>query len=327
MRNNGTPASPGEGESPPSTLEPRTGSTRDGKPLSLNRAAAPDLVPWLARIMSAEVRLPAGATVRCGMFNDAGQLRVLMAGEWSAETSEGNRRFNLGNRGQALFFGPHSRHMPITVEGSFRVVGISFRPGAEHVMGGLVPTKTLDQIIDFDEIVGHGRLASRFPPDGSNADWIDRMEALLREFVARRKPAAPDPVTLAFDRFAFASPGAPVAEFIEQYAVTQRTLERIVKRDFGLTPKQVLRRARVLDMASQLLGVAAPEEAAEQAMRFFDQSHLIREFTHFFGMTPQQFVRKPNPLLRITLEGRQARRLEELQRIAPGTTPWRAVDP
>ena len=305
-------------------LEPLTGATRDGQPLSLNRAAAPDLSPWLARIMSAEVNAPPGSIVRCSMFNDTAQLRVLMSGEWSAETNDGNRRYNLDNRGQALFFGPHCHSMPITVEGSFRVVGLSFRPGAEHAMGGPLPSETLDRILDFDAIVGHGQLGERFAPQSSNTAWIDRMEELLREFVTRRSPPPPDPVTNAFDRFAFASPDAPVAEFLDGYGVTQRTLERIVRRDFGMTPKQVLRRARVLDMASQLLGVAAPEEAEELALRFFDQSHLIREFSHYFGMTPQQLARRPNPLLRITLEGRQARRLEELKRIKPGATPWRA---
>ena len=324
MKENGSPPATAGSDPAGPALEPLSGATRDGQPLSLNRAAAPDLSPWLARIMSAEVRAPAGAIVRCGMFNDTGQLRVLMSGQWTAETSDGHTRHNLDNRGQALFFGPHSHAMPITVTGSFRVTGLSFRPGAEHAMGGPLPSQTLDRILDYDAIVGHGRLGDRFASQRSNDAWIDRMEELLREFVARRNPPTPDPVTNAFDRFAFASPNAPVGEFIEGYGVTQRTLERIVRRDFGMTPKQVLRRARVLDMASQLLGVAAPDEADELAMRFFDQSHLIREFSHFFGMTPQQLARRPNPLLRITLEGRQARRLEELQRIEPGETPWRA---
>lgn len=326
MKQNGLPPTTAGSDPAVPALEPLTGATRDGQPLSLNRAAAPDLAPWLARIMSAEVWAPAGTVVRCSMFNDTGQLRVLMSGEWTAETSDGHTRYNLDNRGQALFFGPHRHSMPITVTGSFRVVGLSFRPGAEHAMGGPLPIETFDRILDYDAIVGHGQLGKRFDAENSNDAWIDRMEELLREFVTRRDPPLPDPVTTAFDRFAFATPDAPVSEFIDSFGVTQRTLERIVKRDFGMTPKQVLRRARVLDMASQLLGVAAPEEADEQAMRFFDQSHLIREFSHFFGMTPQQLVRLPNPLLRITLEGRQARRLEELQRIEPGATPWR-VDP
>ena len=320
------------GSSPPSAgtepagpaLEPLTGATRDGQPLSLNRAAAPDLTPWLARIMSAEVNVPSESIVRCGMFNDTAQLRVLMSGEWTAETRDGNRRYNLDNRHQALLFGPHSHLMPITVGGSFRVVGLSLRPGAEHAMGGPLPSRALDRILDFDAVVGHGRLGDQFVASNSNEAWIDRMEGLLREFIVRRNPPPPDPVTNAYDRFAFASPEAPVAEFLEGYGVTQRTLERIVRRDFGMTPKQVLRRARVLDMASQLLGVAAPEEAESLMLRFFDQSHLIREFSQYFGMTPHQLARRPNPLLRITLEGRQARRLEELKRIVPGSTPWRA---
>ena len=322
------------GSSPPSAgiepigpaLEPLTGATRDGQPLSLNRAAAPDIAPWVARIMSAEVNAPPGTIIRCGMFNDSASLRVLFHGRWGADTADGPASYNLGNEGQALFFGAHTRTMPITVDGSFRVAGLSLRPGAEHALGGILPSLSMDRIIDFDEIVGHGRLGGRFDVGSSHEAWADRFEALLREFVVRRNPPPPDPVTLAFDRFAFVSPDAHVSEFLEGYGVTQRTLERIVKRDFGMTPKQVLRRARVLDMASQLLGVAAPEEAEELALRFFDQSHQIREFSHFFGMTPQQLARRPNPLLRITLEGRQARRLEELNRIEPGGTPWRADD-
>ena len=324
MKENGLPPTTAGNEPAGPALEPLTGATRDGQPLSLNRAPSPDVAPWVARIMSAEVNAPTGTTIRCGMFNDTANLRVLFHGRWGADTADGPASYNLGNEGQALFFGAHSRRMPITVDGSFRVAGLSLRPGAEHAMGGLLPGLSMDRIIDYDRIVGHGRLGGRFDVGVGHDAWADRFEALLRDFIERRAPPPPDPVTTAFDRFAFASPDAPVAEFIEGYGVTQRTLERIVRRDFGMTPKQVLRRARVLDMAAQLLGVAAPDEADELAMRFFDQSHLIREFSHFFGMTPQQLARRPNPLLRITLEGRQARRLEELKRIEPGATPWRA---
>ncbi|QGN54861.1 AraC family transcriptional regulator [Novosphingobium sp. Gsoil 351] len=324
MKENGSPSTAAGGNAADPVLEPLTGETRDGLPLSLNRAAAPDVSPWVARIMSAEVRAPAGTTIRCNMFNDAANLRVLFHGRWGAETVDGPASYNLGNQGQALFFGPLSKCMPITVDGSFKVAGLSLRPGAEYAMGGMLPSASMDRIIDFDGIVGHGRLGDRFDVAAGHDAWADRFEELLREFIALRRPPPPDPVTTAFDRFAFASPDAPVSEFIATHGVTQRTLERIVKRDFGMTPKQVLRRARVLDMASQLLGVAAPDEAEALALRFFDQSHLIREFSHFFGMTPQQLTRRANPLLRITLEGRQARRLEELRRIEPGATPWRA---
>jgi len=105
--------------------------------------------------------------------------------------------------------------------------------------------------------------------------------------------------------------------------IGMRQLERIVRRDFGMTPKHVMRRARALDMASHLRGVADHEEAEALMLRYYDQSHLIREFTALIGMSPRQFVERPQPLMTLTLETRQARRLEMLDRIAPGgSPPW-----
>lgn len=83
--------------------------------------------------------------------------------------------------------------------------------------------------------------------------------------------------------------------------------------------------ARALDIAANLIGVADSSEAEEIALRYFDQSHVIRDFTSFFGVTPHKFRAQPRPLLTITLEQRQARRLEELKRLRPGEhRPWLA---
>src|SRR3546814_11208346 len=95
-----------------------------------------------------------------------------------------------------------------------------------------------------------------------------------------------------------------------------------------MPPKQVLRRARALDMASHLRGVADLDEGEEMALRYYDESHLIHEFTALFGMSPRQFVKRPQPILTLALESRQARRLEALNRLAPGQTrPWAEARP
>jgi len=152
-----------------------------------------------------------------------------------------------------------------------------------------------------------------------------RIETALRRYIERVRPPPPDPVSAAFELATFADPGLSLAAFAESQGLSLRQLERVVRRDFGLTPKKVLRRARALDLAAQLCGVADDGEADAMMLRYFDQSHLIREFAAFFGVTPREFRSRPRPLLTITLEQRQARRLEELQRIQPGSTaPWRA---
>ena len=89
-----------------------------------------------------------------------------------------------------------------------------------------------------------------------------------------------------------------------------------------MTPKQVMRRARILDLAARLCGVA-DEEEDEILLRFFDQAHQIREFHAFFHMSPGEFQRQRSGLVTLSLEIRQARRLEMLERIRPGAVrPW-----
>lgn len=86
----------------------------------------------------------------------------------------------------------------------------------------------------------------------------------------------------------------------------------------------MLRRARALDIAAVLLGVAMKEEEAEMRLRCFDQSHLIREMRQFFAMTPTQLRTGAHSLLRITMEIRQSRRLDALALLGRDQPrPWR----
>ena len=232
--------------------------------------------------------------------------------------------FTAGKDGVALFFGPHSRLMRISVQQSIKVLTVQIAPGASQVMGGPAIPQVLDRIVDQDRLAGHGRLASRFDPEASPHEWLAAFERELAYFVSRNRTRPPDPLTTAFERCTLADPTISVADFAEEHGVSPRTVERIVRRDFGLSPKQVLRRARALDVAAALLGVTMPDEDVEMRLRYYDQSHLNREIREFFGCTPGALQEEPHPLLRLNLETRQARRLLALEKIEPGLNlPWR----
>ncbi len=296
------------------------GETRDGQPLSYNRAPAADLAPWVARIYVTKVDAPQDYRLECGLFNDSSCLRIQLRGEWTAETATGRQQMNRS----ALFFGPHSRRMPITVEGSFTSVGIIFRPGACHTLGGPKGSEYLDRVESLDAMgMSAERWLRLFDDSASVEDWGLAMENELRAMIAQYDGTEPDSISTRFEAAAYADPSISIKQFADNCGVEQRRLERIIRRDFGMAPKQVLRRARALDMASHMRGVADQDEAEALALRYYDQSHLIREFTELFGMSPRQFVETPQPLMTLALETRQARRLETIARLAPGEIrPW-----
>lgn len=302
------------------TIAPQQGFTRDGQPLSYNRAPAPDLAPWIARLYVTKVQVPDDYTLSCGLFNDTACVRIQLAGKWTAETATGIER----SEKTAAFFGPQSRRMPVTVTGSFTSIGMAIRPGACTALQGPRVADFLDRLVPTGMVATPAdRWLALFDPDDSPEAWLEAVEGLLRRRVEHLGGRLPDPVTQQFEEITFRDPSISVSDAAAACGVERRKLERVVSRDFGMAPKQVLRRARALDMASHLRGVADSNEGDEIALRYYDESHLIHEFTELFGMSPRQFVKRPQPILTLALESRQARRLEALRRIEPGKSrPW-----
>jgi len=301
-------------------IAPEQGITRNGQPLSYNRAPAPDLAPWIARLYVTRVQLPDDYTLSCGVFNDTACVRIQLGGHWVAQTVDGPVETRRG----AFYFGPHSRRMPVSVTGSFTSVGYAIRPGtgtALHLprVGGFV-----DKVVPTDVMTAPSEdFLALLTPDADAEAWLQAIEGLIRQQVAGLGGARPDPVTAQFEEISLRNPGITVNEAAKLCGVERRQLERVINRDFGMAPKQVLRRARALDMASHLRGVADSREGDEIALRYYDESHLIHEFTQLFGMPPRQFVKTPQPIMTLALESRQARRLEALHRITPGEArPW-----
>ena len=301
-------------------IEPQFGVSREGQPLSYNRAPAPDLAPWISRLYVTVVNAPDEHRLVCGLFNDTSHLRIQAKGRWTANTAEGIKVHERA----ALLFGPQTRLMPVSVTGSFVSVGISLRPGTGYALTKTKTSEYVDRLVPCDKWGLPSELAlTILDQDTAPELWLQSLEALIRQVIAHTGGGLPDPISARFEAVSFDNPSISIAEFARECGIEQRRLERIIRRDFGMAPKQVLRRARALDMASHLRGVADHMEAEELELRYFDQSHLIHEFTDLFGMTPKRFVETPQPILTLALESRQARRLEALHRLEPGAKrPW-----
>ncbi|MBX7494491.1 AraC family transcriptional regulator [Qipengyuania sp. 6B39] len=308
-------------------IRSKTGSTRDGAPLSLAREPSADIAPWFYWIAISEGELPADLTVNCGMLGDQACIRLLWGGTWTAETLDGHQVFEAGEAGTTLYFGPQTRYMPISVTGSYKAITVHLRTGAPPKLGGPSQTVLRDRIVVHEDIVGHGKLTSKIPIDADYESWFIAVEHQLRKFLDTTARRLPDPVSAAFERECLASPDFAIGDFAQAHGLMPRTLERTIKRDFGMSAKLVQRRARALDMAATLLGVAPADDEPEARLRYFDQSHLIREMHKFFGMRPSELLSGAHPFLRLNIESRERRKLkalEELEQLeADGVAPWR----
>lgn len=296
---------------PGSPIIPLSGATADGKPLTVNRAPSPDLEPWISRVFVLHIDAPSDHRIHCTLFNDTPYIRVLTHGNWVANTVSGSKP--AGHDG--YMFGPQTVRMPVSVKGPIFAAGLGIRPAAWAALAGDAAGRLMDDFVPLasiamDAVPFHAAIAA----GDDRAMWLDGLEDAFRALLDRLRRPLPDPVCEAFDQAALINPDFSVFDFAKEQGIGQHRLARSVRRGFGMTPKAVLRRCRVHDLAAQLLGVGDPGEADDLVLRYFDQSHIIREFRHFFGLTPRQFRLADRPILRLSLDSRQARRREAMAR-------------
>ncbi|MCB2083912.1 MAG: helix-turn-helix domain-containing protein [Sphingomonadaceae bacterium] len=310
----------GDSTSSETVFQSETGVTRDGVPLALNRPPAEGLEPWVARSMVAFAYDRTNVTHFGTLCNDAAYLRSAVGVDWMVGTGDGP----LNIRDQTFLCGQHSKSWGLEYVGGIKVAGLMLRPGALHALWGVPDAELVDRIRPM-EIAGVADrdLTGLYNLDLEPNEWLTAIEEWLLIYIAEHGARKPEELSQCFELQSFADPNRSLADFTDEHGISMRTLQRIVKRDFGQTPKQVMRRARVLDFAARLCGVADQEEEDEFILRFFDQAHQIHEFQAFFGMAPREFTRNRQGLLTLSLEIRQARRLELLERISPESVrPW-----
>lgn len=92
----------------------------------------------------------------------------------------------------------------------------------------------------------------------------------------------------------------------EQLDVSPRALVTLSRRNFGFTPKLLLRRGRFLRALSGSLMAPTGESAAVlEAAGYWDRSHFLRDCHAFLGCSVRDFVARRGPLNPIAMQMRR----------------------
>jgi AraC-like DNA-binding protein len=137
------------------------------------------------------------------------------------------------------------------------------------------------------------------------------MERLILKRVSTVGSPEPDLKMAQFERIARVNSTILVNDAADLIGLSPRQMARRTKACFGLTPKAVLRRSRFLDLATAMRGFSTPSERDLAALRYYDQSHVTREFKRFTNMTPGVFQKTPTPLFTAGLKLRQESLFED----------------
>lgn len=174
------------------------------------------------------------------------------------------------------------------------MMGVHFRPGGAFPFLGLPAGELADTHVDLHSLWGSParELRERLCAAATPAERFARMEeALVRRLQAPLKQHGAVPAALAM--FERTGGGASVREVARSVGLSQRRFIQVFAAEVGLTPKLYCRVGR-FQRARELVRQSTAPDWAEVAVAcgYCDQSHLIRDFQAFSGLSPSAYLRQ-----------------------------------
>ena len=172
------------------------------------------------------------------------------------------------------------------------VMGVHFKPGGAFPFLGPAADELLDTHVSLQDIWGRCALEirERVSAERTAARRFQILQDALLSRLVRRSERHPA-VLSALDYFRRDPSRAVVGKLARDLGLSNRRFIDVFNFEVGVKPKlfvRILRFQRVLQQVNHVPLVDWAQLALEQG--YFDQSHLIRDFVAFSGMSPADYL-------------------------------------
>jgi AraC-like DNA-binding protein len=194
----------------------------------------------------------------------------------------------------ATVHGIGTRRFVARLEGTGRVIGVKFLPGAFAAFSARPMVDLVDRVLPVSDVFGERarEVGRKVADEADEARAIEQVEAFLRNLAPRHDGSG----ALVAQLVAFVRDERSVtrSEALARHAgMSLRSLQRLFERYLGLGPKWVICRARVQEAAERVAqGQAVDWAALAVELGYHDQAHLIHDFKAQVGFTPAAYAER-----------------------------------
>ncbi|MEO8971419.1 MAG: AraC family transcriptional regulator [Ktedonobacteraceae bacterium] len=194
---------------------------------------------------------------------------------------------------QTRVYGVETGKFARLLEGKGRVFGIKFKPGAFYSFVKAPVSQFTNTAVSFQDVFGIDCKALEEAILSERDE--SKMVALAEQFLRERLPERDEHVRIIneiVDYIIAHREVTSVDNTVSQFKLNKRTLQRIFRQYVGVSPRWVIKRYRLHEVAERLAGgesVDWPGMVVE--LGYTDQAHLINDFKRNVGRTPAEYAK------------------------------------
>lgn len=190
-------------------------------------------------------------------------------------------------------FGVETGKFARLLEGKDRVFGIKFKPGAFYPFVKVPVTRFTNTSVSFQDVFDTDckALEDAILSQEDEGEMVQPVEQFLRA----RLPAQDEHVKLInelVDYIIAHREITRVEDVVSKFNLNKRTLQRIFRQYVGVSPKWVIQRYRLHEVAERLANSGIVDWAGIVVeLGYSDQAHFIKDFKTIVGRTPSEYVK------------------------------------
>lgn len=193
----------------------------------------------------------------------------------------------------AFLFGQSTTHGKLDLSGDLAATGICFYPQALKTLFGLNATLLTDSCTGIGDLYQHNPLSDQLAEIELPQERIKLLSDFLVAELKKRK-AENKEMDYALELIFHSKGAISVKTLCEKLFLTERTFERRFKEYVGIGPKLFSRICRFQSSLKQFQGKDYQSFSdIVFANEYADQSHVIRSFKEFAGISPTKLQKQP----------------------------------
>ncbi len=215
------------------------------------------------------------------------------------ELNPENKKEKYVRQARVLMSGQLTERILLRPSGRVGVVSVRFKAAGAARFFDLPYEEIVDQVIDFSKFEKEiaETLARKIQTATSPAQRFQVLQDLLTERLQKQE-SKEDIFVRQACRYITQSEGSySVQELVKLIGFSERQLERKFKQQVGLTPKllsRIMRFQKFIALSKTNNRLTLTE--AGMSCGYYDQSHFIRDFTKFSGVSPLSYLSSPHAM-------------------------------